>query len=146
MSMMILKIDENTEFDVMGKELQDAIIRAGVRWPESRLLSTKPVDGKQLILINAVVDGETLERWMNVEYPTNEVNEFGQREKVAFNLGWEVLAEEGQIVDQSLLIPFYIGNPADLTGKLQTWSGKNWAYSEDQLPKTNGFIPEGENG
>lgn len=142
MSMMILKIQEGAEFDYMPSELQKAITRAGVVWPESRLLGTSPIDGYQLILINAKVDGDTLEQWMNVEYPTGELDESGQEIKIGFNLGWEVMAEEGRLVDQSILLPYFDDEPVfdeegnvvgsepvtDLTDKLQHWAGKRWTY------------------
>lgn len=134
--MMILEIDEGTEFDLMSEDLQKAVQRAGIEWPESRLIGTSPLAGKQLILVNAKVDKDTLTDLMTVE----QFDEEGQQ--VKFKLGWKVLACEGEPVDQLLLLPYFDDIPifnddgeiigsepvTDLTGKLQVWAGKKWTW------------------
>ena len=73
---------------------------------------------------------------MNVEYIDNDFNMFN------FNLGWNVLAEEGVQVDQSVILPYMLDDVVideagavvsttpvtDLAGRLQTYSGKSWVY------------------
>ena len=134
--MMILEIAAGTEFDAMGEDLQAAINKAGVQWPESQLIGTSAVDGKALILVNALVDADTLTALMN----NDEFDEEGNQ--IAFNLGWAVLAQEGEPVDQSVLLPYFNDVPVldvdgetiafepltDLTGKLQVYAGKKWQY------------------
>lgn len=142
MKQIILEIDAGAEFDTMPSELQGAIKKAKISWPESRLIGTSPIDGKQLILILCDIDSTTLEQWMNVECPTGELDEFGDEINLYFNLNWFVLAEEGEQVDQSLLLPYFddkqifdedgemIGYEpvTDLIGKLQVWAGRKWTY------------------
>lgn len=134
--MMILEVAEGAEFDNMPEDLQKAIQKAGVTWPESIMLGTQPVNGKQLILINAKVDADTLTDLMN----NDEFDENGNQ--IKFNLGWSVVAREDQVVNQSALLSYYLDVPvfdelgevagyeavADLTGKIQVWAGKKWMY------------------
>lgn len=136
MKQMILEIDEGTEFDVMEPDLQAAILKLNISWPESCLIGTSAVAGKKLILILCAADGATLTDLMNNE----EFDEEGRQ--IKFNLGWSVIAEEGITVNQSLLLPYFDEAPAfdengdqvgsepitDLTGKLQTWAGRKWKY------------------
>lgn len=134
--MMILEIDESAEFDQMPEDLQAAIQKAGINWPESRLIGTSPIAGKRLILVNSKVDKATLTDLMN----NDEFDEQGNQ--VKFNLGWSVVACENEPVDQSVLIPYFDDVPifddegeqigvepvTDLTGKLQVWAGKKWMW------------------
>ena len=136
MSMMILEIQEGAELDDMPEPLQKAISDAGIEWPESRIVGTSPVNGKQLILVNSLVDKEQLSFLMN----NDEFDNNGTQ--VAFDLGWKVLACEDEAVDQDLLLPYFDDVPVfdeegkrtgsepvtDLTNKLQHWAGKQWIY------------------
>lgn len=142
MKQMILQIDEGAEFDTMPSELQGAIKKAKISWPESRLIGTSPIDGKQLILILCGIDSTTLEQWMNDAYPTGEFDDFNQEVNIYFNLGWRVVAEEGEQIEQSLLLPYFDDKPifdedgeligydpvTDLTGNIQVWAGRKWTY------------------
>lgn len=124
MKMMILKITEGTEFDVMPAELQAAVLAAKVQWPESRLPGTVPVSGSVLILILAAPTRAQLQAQID-----------------AFGLPWEVLAHENEPVNQAALLPYFadvvtfdendepISTPVtDIAGKLQTWAGRQWAF------------------
>ena len=136
MKQMILEISEGAEFDVMPEPLQKAIEKARIKWPESRLIGTSAIDGKQLILILSGVDKSTLTDLMN----NNEFDENG--EQIKFNLGWTVLACEGEQIDQSLILPYFDDSPTfdengdqigfepvvDLTNKLQIWAGHKWTF------------------
>lgn len=136
MKQMILEITAGAEFDDMPEELQAAIQKAKIQWPESMMVGTEPVNGKQLILILCAVSADELEFLMN----NDEFDEDGKQ--IAFDLGWSVLAVEGETVDQSLLLPYFldvlitddegdvIGSEpvTDLTGKLQIWAGHQWDY------------------
>lgn len=141
MIQMILKIDAGANFDDMSDALKEAIQRAGVQWPEGRLVGTVDYNGERLILIQSKIDGETLTDWMNGYYPTTDP-ETGEGELIDFTLGWEVVAEEGKKIDQAKLLKYFNPNPVfdedgnqigeepvtDLTEKLQTWAGKSWLY------------------
>jgi hypothetical protein len=101
------------------------------------MIGTQPIDGKQLLFIN--VKASRLE----VEAMTSQNAFDDDGKQVAFDLGWNVLAVENEIVDQSLLLPYFVDalmfdeegeqvgtEPVtDLTNKLQVWAGKQWIYS-----------------
>lgn len=136
MKMMILEIDAGAEFDTMPESLQAAIQKAKIKWPESIMIGTEPVAGKQLVLILSGVDAATLTDLMNNDEFDDEGNQ------IKFDLGWTVLAEEGEIVNQSSLLPYFSEVPVlddngdltgyepvtDLTDKIQVWAGKKWVY------------------
>lgn len=136
MKQMILEIAAGAEFDDMPEELQAAIQKAKIQWPESIMLGTEPVNGMQLIFVMCGVSADELEFLMNNDEFDDEGNQ------IAFNLGWSVLAVEGEPVDQSLLLPYFSEVPVideegnitgtepvtDLTGKIQTWAGRKWEY------------------
>ena len=133
---MILEISEGAEFDTMPIELQKAISKAGIEWPESRMIGTSAVDNNQLILILSDVDKPTLEDLMNNEEFDDDGNQ------IKYNLGWSVLACEGEQIDQSLLLPYFDDIPifdeegaqigtepvTDLNNKLQIWAGHKWTF------------------
>ena len=122
---MIIRIDEGADFDSLPEEQQDDIKTAGVKWPEGVMIGTKAVNGKIILLI--VTSASELELSGMI---------------LAHGLDWEVLAVEGEQINQALLLPFYsdapifdesgdqIGTEAvtDLTGKIQTISGHAWSY------------------
>ena len=122
---MIIKIDEGTEFSELPEAQRDDILAGGVQWPEAMMLGTEAVNGKILLLIIATASELELSV-MILEH----------------GLEWEVLAVEGEQINQALLLPFYSDVPVfdadgeqtgteavtDLTGKIQTFSGHQWAY------------------
>lgn len=126
MKQFIMKVGESVDFDDMEPELKKAIRAIGVQWPESQMPGTKVTGGHKLILIMANASREDLENAIK-----------------AFKLDWQVVADEDSVIDQDLLLPFIEGAPrwneetedfgyepvTDLTGKLQTWSGKQWRYN-----------------
>lgn len=126
MKQFIMKVGESIYFDDMAPELKEAIRAIDVQWPESQMSGTKVVGGHKLILIMANASREDLENAIK-----------------AFKLDWQVVADEDSVIDQDLLLPFIEGAPrwdeetedfeyepvTDLTGKLQTWSGKQWRYN-----------------
>lgn len=141
MKQLIIAIDENTDFEALPEELQKAINKLKIAWPQAKMIGTHAVDGKQLVLIMAGVDGETLTEFMNGDYISG-TDTNGDPIITNFNLGWQVMAEEGLAIDQSQLLP-YIDEVAeydedgelidfspvtDITGKLQTYSGHKWTY------------------
>lgn len=136
MKQMIIETDEGVEFDDMEADLQAAICKVKITWPESIMIGTQPISGKQVVLIMCGVDGATLTDLMNNE----EFDENGKQ--VKFNLGWSVLAEEGEPINQALLLPYFLDIPLfdengdqigsepilDLEGRLQNWAGHRWTF------------------
>ena len=135
--MMILEVQEGADIELMPEELKALIASVRGEFAEGLMIGTQPVDGKQLLFIN--VEASRLE----VEAMTNQ-NAFDDDEKqIAFDLDWNVLAVENEIIDQSLLLPYFVDIPlfdeegeqvgtepvTDLTNKLQVWAGKQWIYS-----------------
>jgi hypothetical protein len=121
--MYIFEVPEG--LDVTEDEvLQQAIASVGGQWPEPILPSTQPVDGRQIVLVYANASKADLEALI-----------------AGFSLTWDILATEGEPVDQAALIPFFtdvvtidedgneISEPVtDLTDKLQVFSGHSWTY------------------
>ena len=122
---MIVKIDAGTEFDNLPEDQQEDITSANVSWPESVMLGTEAVIGEVLILIATTATELELNAMI-----------------LSHGLGWEILAIEGEIVNQDLLLPFYSDVPVfdedgdqtgteavtDLTDKIQTFAGHTWSY------------------
>ena len=135
--MMILEVQEGSDIELMPDELKALIASVRGEFAEGIMIGTQPVDGKQLLFIN--VESSRLE----VEALTNQNAFDDDGKQVAFDLGWNVLAVENEIVDQSLLLPYFVDVPVfdeegeqvgtepvtDLTNKLQVWAGKQWIYS-----------------
>ena len=143
--MMILEIAEGVKFEEMPEAQQKVIGSLGIEWPQSMMIGTEAVNGKQLVLINANCTPKQLNDAMNGDYNTGEFDENGDPVVESFNLGWSIMAVEGVEVAQTELLPYFLpelnvtyddnGDPitesipiTDLTGKLQVWAGKKWVY------------------
>jgi len=139
--MMILEVTEGANIELMPDELKALIASVRGEFAEGLMIGTQPVNGLQLLFIN--VEASRLE----VEAMSNQNAFDDDGNQIAFDLGWSVLAVEDEIVDQSLLLPYFVDMPVfdfdengdyvqigtepvtDLTGKIQVWAGKNWIYS-----------------
>ena len=139
--MMILKVQEGSDIALMPNSLLKLIASVRGEFAEGLMIGTQPVDGKQLVFINVDATREQIEAMTNADIFDDETGE-----QIAFDLGWEVLAVENEIVDQSLLLPYFVDVPmfeidedgeyvqtgtqpvTDLTDKLQVWAGKSWIY------------------
>jgi hypothetical protein len=138
--MMILEVNEGADIELMPKELRAIIASVKGEFVEGIMIGTQPIGGMQLLFIN--VDASKVE----VEALTNSDAFDDDGNQIAFDLGWSVLAVENELVDQSLLLPYFVDVPVfeidedgeyvqtgteavtDLTGKLQVWAGKQWIY------------------
>tara|TARA_R110000796_G_scaffold233388_1_gene351923 strand:+ start:75 stop:494 length:420 start_codon:yes stop_codon:yes gene_type:complete len=138
--MMILEVQEGADIAIMPDELKAIIASVKGEFAEGIMIGTKPLLGMQLLFINVDASKDDVEELTN-----NDIfDEDGKQ--IAFDLGWSVLAVENEIVDQSLLLPYFVDVPVfefdedgeyvqtgtepvtDLTGKLQVWAGKQWVY------------------
>lgn len=137
---MILEVQEGADVALMPEELQKLINEVSGQFAEGLMLGTQPVDGMQLVLIDANLTLDEFEALTNLDVFDDDGNQ------VSFDLGWSVLAVENELVDQSLLLPYFVDAPVfeidengeyvqtgteavtDLTGKLQVWAGKQWIY------------------
>lgn len=135
--MMLIEVPESVLFAEMPPELQKQIAKFNGQFVEAMLIGTQAVNGKKLIFVNVDATPE------QVEYLTNnEVFDPETNEQLAFNLGWNVVADEETQINQALLLPYFVDTPVldddgevigsepvtDLTGKIQTWAGKQWQY------------------
>jgi hypothetical protein len=138
--MMILEVNEGADIELMPEELRAIIASVKGEFVEGIMIGTQPIGGMQLLFIN--VDASKVE----VEALTNSDAFDDDGNQIAFDLGWSVLAVENELVDQSLLLPYFVDVPVfeidedgeyvqtgteavtDLTGKLQVWAGKQWIY------------------
>lgn len=142
MKQMIIEIDASASFSDMSEPLKNAIKRAHIQWPQNKMVGTKDVDGKKLILILCSISSAELGEWMNGTY----IDDDQEQTEYQFNLGWKVLAEEDKRVIQKpiktymLPIPVFEENDegemvqtsekaiTSLKGVLQTWAGKKWQF------------------
>lgn len=135
--MMILEVQEGSDIELMPDELKALIASVRGEFAEGVMIGTQPVDGKQLLFINVEANRDQIETMTSADIFDEDGNQ------IAFDLGWNVLAVENEIVDQSLLLPYFVDVPVfdeegeqvgtepvtDLTNKLQVWAGKSWLYA-----------------
>ena len=143
--MMIIAVRANPDLANLPEQAQQALNKVGFQYPEPQLLGTKTVANKKLILIESTTLPEELE---TLTYDGEEtLDEEGNpisNNGLSFDI--EVLAVENEVVDQSLLLPYFEDVPtfelnedgelvetgtepvADLTDKLQIWAGRRWIY------------------
>jgi len=134
--MFIIAIPEGTTFEAMPEALKKTIAKYKGVFADGRLVDTGVYLGKELRLINADIDAYQLATITNADLFDEEGNQYG------FDLHWEVLAAQDQVVDQDLLLDYWLDKPvlddegdiigtepvSDLTGKIQTLAGKSWVY------------------
>ena len=123
--MYIFEVPEGEDVYILDADIQAAVASVGAQWPESIMPGTQAVDGRQVVLVYASASKEDIEGLI-----------------FTFGLEWLVLASENEAIDPSRLLPFYSDIPVyneegelsgseavtDLTGKIQTFSGRNWIY------------------
>lgn len=142
MKQMIIEIDASASFSEMSEDIQKAVNRANIQWPQDKMVGTQEIDGKKLILILCSISGSELEEWMNGTY----IEDDQEQTEHQFDLGWKVLAEEDKKIVQKPIkaymspIPVYEENDEgemvqtgekaiiSLKGILQTWSGRKWQF------------------
>ena len=150
--MMILEITRGYEFQqyppklrgLIAKRLQEHIRKLKIEWPEDKMLGTKAIRNKQLVLITTPICRGELEKQFSFplldkdDEPVLDDN----NEPITIQLDWNILACQRHPVDQAPLLPYFEAVPVfneegeqvgeepvtDLTGKLQHWFGNNWIY------------------
>jgi hypothetical protein len=125
MKQFIIKLPENTELDSLSDEVKEAVKSFKGQFPKGVLVGSKSVDGYELKLIMGDITKEEL----------NSATE-------SLVLDWVIIASEGDVINQELILPYMLDTPifddegeqtgstpvTDVTGKLQTYSGRNWSY------------------
>lgn len=144
MIQLIVEIDEGMSASALPDEAQKKLADLGIQWNESTLIGTQAVEGKKLILLLSTIGGDELQEIMNEPFVIGE-EEDGSKIYEWFNLDWFVVAEEGILIDQSLLLPYFkdtevieidedgeettgVETITDLNGIIQTYSGHKWVY------------------
>mgnify|MGYP003673178059 FL=1 len=144
MIQLIVEIDEGMSASALPAEAQKKIADLGIQWNESTLIGTQAVEGKKLILLLSTIGGDELQEIMNEPFVIGE-EEDGSKIYEWFNLDWFVVAEEGILIDQSLLLPYFsdkvtieidedgeettgVETITDLNGIIQTYSGHKWVH------------------
>ena len=144
MIQLIVEIDEGMSVSALPDEAQKKIADLGIQWNESTLIGTQPFEGKKLILLLSTIGGDELQEIMNEPFTIGQ-DEEGENIVEWFDLDWFVVAEEGILIDQSLLLPFFsdeitieidedgeettgVKTITDLNGIIQTYSGHKWVY------------------
>jgi|TARA_R110002126_G_scaffold44900_2_gene127655 hypothetical protein len=144
MIQLIVEIDEGMSASALPDEAQKKIADLGIQWNESTLIGTQAVEGKKLILLLSTIGGDELQEIMNEPFVIGQ-DEEGENIVEWFNLDWFVVAEEGILIDQSLLLPYFsdkvtieidedgeettgVETITDLNGIIQTYSGHKWMH------------------
>lgn len=134
--MYIIKIPEGMLFTDMPEALQSAIAKQGGIHADTKLVNTTAYNGFELQLIAVNLDIQTLEYLTNNDLFDEDGFQYG------YDLGWQVVASENTQIDQDLLLPYFKDEltfdedgevngsqpVTDLTGKIQTWAGRQWVY------------------
>ena len=134
--MFIIAIPEGTTFEAMPEALQKTIAKYKGVFASGRLVDTGVFEGRELRLIDADIDAVTLYAITNHDSFDDDGNQYG------WDLGWDVLAAQDEVVEQYELIDYWLDTNVfddegdiigtepvtDLTGKIQTWAGKQWVY------------------
>lgn len=149
--MMILEITRGAEFQAYPPKLRGKIAQAlkeytrklRLQWPEDRLLGTKSLGNKQLVLIDVPMTREQFASQLSFDLIDKDGSPvLNDGEPVTISLSWRVLAVENEPFDQSELLPYFkkrkvydddgneIGTEevTDLKGQLQYWAGKKWRF------------------
>lgn len=141
MKQMIIEVDEGANVYEMSESILKAMQELRIQFPDARMIGTKPVNGKQLTLIMAGVDGKTLQDLLDNGYPSS-YDDNGEPVIEKFDLGWRIVAEEGVKVGAEKILPYMNDEPVysddgelieskpatSIVGKLQTYAGKKWIY------------------
>jgi hypothetical protein len=144
MIQLIVEVDEGMSASALPAEAQKKIADLGIQWNESTVIGTQAVEGKKLILLLSTIGGDELQEIMNEPFVIGQDDE-GENIVEWFDLDWYVVAEEGILIDQSLLLPYFKDKTTieinedgeetteqetitDLNGIIQTYSGHKWMH------------------
>jgi len=125
MKQFIIKLPEGAKLDLLDEGAQAAIKSFKGQFPSGVLVGSQAVDGYELKLIMADIDATVFQEQVEV-----------------IGLDWTIVAVEDITINQSLILPYMMDTPlfdedgeqtgsetvTDVTGKLQTYSGRQWGY------------------
>tara|TARA_R100000544_G_scaffold20565_1_gene10006 strand:- start:16660 stop:17085 length:426 start_codon:yes stop_codon:yes gene_type:complete len=141
MNQFIIKVPENETFDELSDQVKEVVNHLRGQYASGLMAGTKAVDGYKLKLVMLNADLDFFKDFLTDGYPMFD-DESGEEVIVDLGLDWEILASEGEPIKQDKILPFMLDklefddegeivdyNPVtDLTGLLQTYSGRNWTY------------------
>ena len=122
MKQFILKLPEGTKSEDFSEEMQDAVKSVGGVFPSGLVVGSEVVGGYEIKLVMANSTTEALEGLFSL-----------------LSLDWEVLAEEGELSDEDLILPFLAdsivfdeeGNETSqprTIESLQIYAGRTWSF------------------
>ena len=138
--MMIIEINEIPAIDDLPDDVRAVVNSVGLQFAPPVLFGTSARNGKIIMLASCDSSAAA------VEDALSQDTDDDQGKPLKRDLGVKVLAVAGEPVDQSLLLPYFDEVPVfavdedgelqvtgyeqvtDLTGKLQTWAGREWQY------------------
>jgi hypothetical protein len=140
MKQFIIKLPEGEELTSLSEETQSVIKRAQGQFPSGLLVGSKAVNGYELKLVMCNLEVSVFQSIITDGYPM--INDDGEEVIINLGLDWEILASQNIAIDQSKILPYMIdlsifneegelvstAPVTNLTGKLQTYSGKKWMY------------------
>jgi len=136
MIQLILKLPEGETFADLSAEALQAVKAVNGQFPSGRVVNSIAIDGYEIKLIMCDLSGEALQNIIDYGY---SINAEGEEVLVDLGLDWEVLADETEINDADLILPFLNDNvtldengdevitPAKIES-LQTYSGHKWIW------------------
>ena len=123
MKQFILKLPDGTKSEDFSDEMQDAVKSVNGVFPSGVVVGSQSVDGYEIKLIMANANGDALTGLFDL-----------------LSLDWKVLAEEGELSDEDLILPFMLDTSTfDEEGELlstqpqtidylQTYAGHTWEF------------------
>ena len=139
MNQFIIKLPENTLFDGFSDKAKEVIAHLKGQFPDGTLVGSKAVDGYELKLVMCNISLADFQSALTDGYPM--IDDDGSQSMVDLGLDFEILAAEGVKISQDEILPFMLDKlifegsevvdykpVTDLTGILQTYSGRIWTY------------------
>ena len=139
MKQFILKTPEGLGLGSMSEAQLEAVSAFKGISPSDKVVGSSVVDGFEIQIVMANIDGATLQSVIDNGIPSTDEN--GDPILIDLELEWEILAEEGVEIDPDPILIFMDDintydedgeitdtNPATIES-LQTYSGRNWTFA-----------------
>ena len=123
MKQFIIKLPEGTKSEDFSDEMKDAVKSVNGIFPSGAVVGSHLLDGYEIKLIMANANGDALTNLFSL-----------------LSLDWEVLAEEGELSDEDLILPFLsdvvffdeegdeLSSQPQTIEALQTYAGHGWIF------------------
>lgn len=138
MKQFIIKLPEGEKLGDLSEAAQKAVRAVNGQFPSGRVVGSHAVSGYEIKLVMCNSTGIQLQGIFDEGFPSTDEN--GDPTLIDLGLDWTVLAEEGEPVDDALILPFLDddivydenGDAIDIIAKtdlvsLQTYAGRKWS-------------------